>query len=648
MKTVLLWLWLFLLPCLLEAAVLCVGPAATGSGNGSDWNNMMAKPSTWGRGNTYYLADGTYNIGNLNTPVSGTSVITIKKATVADHGPSTGWSNALGDGIADLGANITFLTSYWTLDGNGTHTVPSNNPADYANGFYMTTNQVEQTTGLLRCGSTTAGVTDITIRYIRVHCPYTWKDNTFTRLVYMSSTPTSTRIKIQNCWFRGGADPILLGSANTILMERCWLQEGGNKFAQTGHPLGDNHGQVIMMHWSSGNFIVRWNVFDRTEGQGLMPYGEKNGCKDVRFYGNIVFTPHGNNNTNGFNAASGGIITQSWSGQGPFSGFRIYNNTYVNINNAQTLSNSTTTNFNIRPDSGPVDDMRHLNDLFYNCNNSATDGRYAANGYHAAGVGSVDGTNVQTGLASGIFQNYSGNNFRLASPTAAGLVLSAQSWWSPGADSFFGFRDSDQDMLGNVRGADGNWDRGAYEFVAGGPIPTPTPTPMPSPTPPVFAVGGRIETIGPANVREWGALDATLIGENPVGTLGTLLEGPNASTGSDPHTWWRVDYDTGYDGWSGEDNFVATNKPKPEPTPPPTPIPTPEPTPTPPPQPTPTPGPTPTPTPTPGQIQISDVEGLQEALDAKANKGHTHSVPSSETSAEKGHSHHTSGGQTGQ
>lgn len=48
------------------------------------------------------------------------------------------------------------------------------------------------------------------------------------------------------------------------------------------------------------------------------------------------------------------------------------------------------------------------------------------------------------------------------------------------------------------------------------------------------------------------------------------------------------------------------------------------------PKPTPTPGPVPTPTP-PAQIQIGDVMGLQEALDRKSDKGHTHAIPAGQT-----------------
>jgi hypothetical protein len=65
--------------------------------------------------------------------------------------------------------------------------------------------------------------------------------------------------------------------------------------------------------------------------------------------------------------------------------------------------------------------------------------------------------------------------------------------------------------------------------------------------------------------------------------------------------------------------------PTPTPTPP-QPTPTPTPTPSPTATPSPTVAPTPTPVPTPHTHTISEIQGLQEALDSKANRSHTHPV----------------------
>src|SRR5688572_7568629 len=95
-----------------------VRAGATGLGNGSDWNNAFGSlPATLVRGATYYIADGNYSRYTFDDPVSGTQVITIKKATVADHGTSTGWQNTFGDGTAVFTPGIQFQSSYYVFDG---------------------------------------------------------------------------------------------------------------------------------------------------------------------------------------------------------------------------------------------------------------------------------------------------------------------------------------------------------------------------------------------------------------------------------------------------------------------------------------------------------------------------------------------------
>ena len=101
-----------------DAAVVCVGPATTGNGSGTNWSNLKAWSGTPARGDTWYLADGSYGAKNFTTAASGSTLITIKKATVADHGEvSAGWLDTMGDGQAVFTPPIRFGTSYWVFDG---------------------------------------------------------------------------------------------------------------------------------------------------------------------------------------------------------------------------------------------------------------------------------------------------------------------------------------------------------------------------------------------------------------------------------------------------------------------------------------------------------------------------------------------------
>jgi len=85
----------------------------------------------------------------------------------------------------------------------------------------------------------------------------------------------------------------------------------------------------------------------------------------------------------------------------------------------------------------------------------------------------------------------------------------------------------------------------------------------PPPPPPTFQVNDRISTIRNTNVRATGTLSGTLLGVQVTGSLGVIVGGPIVM---DNITWWQVNYDSGADGWSGEDNFAKSTAGPPGPT----------------------------------------------------------------------------------
>lgn len=85
-------------------------------------------------------------------------------------------------------------------------------------------------------------------------------------------------------------------------------------------------------------------------------------------------------------------------------------------------------------------------------------------------------------------------------------------------------------------------------------------------TPPIippssgYIVGNRIQVAKSTWVNSTASI-ATPIGSQPANSYGTIVEGP-VGPGSDGITWFRVNYDTGADGFSGADNFTkATGQP---------------------------------------------------------------------------------------
>ena len=105
-------------------------PGATGTHSGAEWTDAYTgigsatgniNPASMTRGDTYYVANGQVTLAasttNFSTADSGTSLITIQKATDANNGTSTGWTNG-GTGTCNssqaLFGPMNFSSDYWT------------------------------------------------------------------------------------------------------------------------------------------------------------------------------------------------------------------------------------------------------------------------------------------------------------------------------------------------------------------------------------------------------------------------------------------------------------------------------------------------------------------------------------------------------
>src|SRR5689334_3118293 len=110
-------------------AVHYIRVGATGLNDGSSWANAWTSFSSvaWARGDTYYLAGGTYNLTAfiyIRESPSGTSRITIKKANAADNSGDAGWNPTYATNVAyingpadNLFEVIDLERGYVTIDG---------------------------------------------------------------------------------------------------------------------------------------------------------------------------------------------------------------------------------------------------------------------------------------------------------------------------------------------------------------------------------------------------------------------------------------------------------------------------------------------------------------------------------------------------
>jgi len=457
-----------LLSVAVNAANHYVRDGASGSADGSSWTDAWDDlPAALTRGDTYYVADGTYATYIFDDAESGTNSITIIKATGADHGTDTGWDSSYGDGQADFAAPIEFWEGYYEFNGNGSATIPTDTSSDY--GFKISDTSTNRLTGTVQFGASGYTVSNITFKYVHVHNDYDGSINNGTVGVRFNNAASQTYIKVQNCFLENcGKDGIQISASSYLLFERNWVKRYG--LLEGLEP--NYHGQTIQLFYGGDNIVFRYNMFESCEGQALLSIaGIGNPSENIRFYGNVVFNDYGATNaaSGGFNS-SGGIIGNAWYYTG-HDGLYVYNNTFVNIGGE--YEGDAHFPMNVAADVG-LNEYGY-NNMFINCGPTAGALSWSAWDYHASdGAESYGGANEQT-VTSAIMADYTGGDYTLSMATDSGFDVTSELWWDASADSFFGSLDSEEDITGTTRGSDGTWDIGAYEYDASVPvIPTAT------------------------------------------------------------------------------------------------------------------------------------------------------------------------------
>ncbi len=392
---------------------------AKGDGKGTDWTNAYPTiPASLQRGDTYYVADGDYGSHVFNDPLSGTLTITIKKATASDHGTAVGWDPSYGDGQAVLKSQLHFMQGYYVLDGQ------TRNEADWfaasAYGFRLDHNNQDGNIVIQNYG---VPISDITIRYIYVDAIYQNLPSTTIRRYAVDTDgydggTTAKRLLFSRMCVRGSNNVWFLRTTEGAIVE----YSGSDGAAGNG----TNHGEIVNLYYSGSNAIIRYNIFKNAYlaggGTALVAITYANG---LQFYGNLAMD---------FGVGDGAV---GFLG-GDASHCRIFNNTFVRGLGAAGFASDGTDNL-------------VQNNLWVGNKSVDLSGSHDYNAFSgASGNGEA---HAQTNVPTSIFVNYAGNDLRLTSGTAAGTSLAAP---------------YDVDLLGNPRGSDGAWDRGAFEHCSGG------------------------------------------------------------------------------------------------------------------------------------------------------------------------------------
>jgi len=401
----------------LAQSIYYVRAGATGSNNGSDWNNAYSSlPSSLQRGATYYVADGSYGGYTFNTPASGSTPVTIKKAipTPTGHGTETGWQTAYGDGQAVFGS-IDIKTPYLIVDGQArTETTRLEAPAGY--GFKASVLYSSGFAGDNAYGSQ--------FSYIEVGGPWNGSNtpdcNAAETLLYF---PLQNNVTFSRCIFHSAQGIGSLHGTTYITMDHCDFYMAWGKATLASPNVQSDHWVIkYCRFWDSSRF----NTCPTCHGCGITCeigcYGNDLNPNDIQIYGCIFYgTSSGGRNACIDFGGSGFANSQAFN-------CKVFNNTFVGFPEASVLGD-------IYLYGGSGNEAR--NNLFYNTGSASV----TAN--------SVSG-NVRA--SSNPFVDYNNRDFRLATAIGGGTALSAP---------------YNTDAVGNSRGSDGTWDVGAYEYNSG-------------------------------------------------------------------------------------------------------------------------------------------------------------------------------------
>jgi hypothetical protein len=421
---VLLLVWISVSVGEASAANWYVREGAIGSGSGTDWTDAYTSlPPTLNRGDIYYIGDGTYGGYTFDDSESGTTYITIKKATASDHGTSAGWDPSYGDGQAVFNERLTFSRGYYEFNGNH---VPSSGLATEW-GFKVAGSPGTANAILLNSNSGTLSY----VKIINVHLDMSGDTSGENKCIKGRYGGTDNRyITVSYCKLENFGDAISIDGNGDYTYEY-------NYFHRTASDGSGDHGDAIVFAVASdtmktSNCVIRYNVFS-WNGQNIFFSGYATWSFDnYTIYGNLFYSEEAP-------SASCSSIFQNSAGPA-ITNLKAYNNDFYHVY------------YSIHPrvDTTMYGDFRNNIVYLVNTDNAFRDVITHDYNYYQTGT-SVSEAHMQTG----------GDPFVSASDYSDFSLSGAT---EPGEDLGPPYN---IDAYGNVRGADGVWDMGAYEYVSG-------------------------------------------------------------------------------------------------------------------------------------------------------------------------------------
>lgn len=425
------------------AADVYVRTGATGTGDGSNWTNaytqVQAAITACARGDTIYVAAGTYDALTLSKATNGTLRITIKKATVSSHGTDVGWHPSYADGQFAPGHPLTITSGYWTIDGQeGTGFDPS------SYGILLSKRSTATSpSNLVQIGTGTQNIAGLEFRYVAA---VNWDNNyDIEKIAWnQSGQATVTNITWSHIYTRYGQNSIKLLGVNTATIEYLFVED---PFSSAAH-----HGEVVnirsLFSQPSQNITVRYSEIREWVGTGCIVFNNATSNDyagdGVYIYGNTLGPCGDASGGNGYvTSTSGAYATDVFVYSNTLIGDDGVNPPWLAMRNSTGAAGSNLVarnNVLFNLDASVVNAGAATWDTDYNAYFSCSDVPTETHSVVASGNPFVDSANWDLRLVGG------------SSAIDAGVAL----------ESTYAI-----DAAGNTRGEDGTWDIGALEHQSG-------------------------------------------------------------------------------------------------------------------------------------------------------------------------------------
>jgi hypothetical protein len=299
-----------------------VRAGATGSGSGTDWQNAYtALPSALVRGATYYVASGTYPSHTFKDPVDGTKYITIKKATVEQHGSDNGWSNTYAVGAALWTPTLKFASSFYIFDG-----VTGGGPGEWTTGHGFKLSSPDDVMFVMLSdkwadASGRVNVDHVVISHVEIEGRTPAAPGVARAFDATAFGAKFDAITISHCYIHdiGGVVSYWFNSTNVVLEYNYFTRNASSP---------EHHGSMILLDGTSGRWKIRWNQFSDIVGSGWIgSYSDDfvgAAVDSVDIFRNVFFY------TDGFAGLYGNGVIYTTLSAGA-TNWRVNNNSFVNL-----------------------------------------------------------------------------------------------------------------------------------------------------------------------------------------------------------------------------------------------------------------------------------------------------------------------------